>query len=319
MAIKNILLLGGSGFIGSHIANLLATREGIRITVPSRRRERAKHLLPLPGVDVVEADINDPAQLATLVRGQDAVINLVGILHGDSEMPYGRKFAQAHVELPRKLVAAMAQAGVRRLVHMSALKADPKGPSEYLRSKGDGEAIVLAAQGALDVTVFRPSVVFGSGDAFLNTFAKLLKLAPVFPIGFPDARFQPVWVSDVAGAFVASLEDSDTFGRSYELCGPGVYSLRELIQYTGKVTGKPRPLFKLSEGWAYLQAGLLWLAPKPLMSPDNLRSMQVDNVATPGAPVPARWFPASLESVAPTYLAADPNARFNAFRGQAGR
>ncbi|BBN89229.1 MULTISPECIES: complex I NDUFA9 subunit family protein [Azospira] len=319
MAIKNILLLGGSGFVGSHIANLLSAREGIRITVPSRRRERAKHLLPLPGVDVVEANINKEEDLLALMRGQDAVINLVGILHGDSEMPYGRKFAQAHVELPRKVVAAMQQAGVKRLVHMSALKADAKGPSEYLRSKGDGEAIVLAAQGPLDVTVFRPSVIFGAGDSFLNTFAKLLKLAPVFPIGFPDARFQPVCIDDVGQAFVDSLEDSDTFGQTYELCGPGVYSLRELIQYTGKVIGKERPLFKLSEGWAYLQAGLLWLAPKPLMSPDNLRSMQVDNVATPGAKTPARWCPASLESVAPTYLAADPNAKFNTFRGQAGR
>jgi NADH dehydrogenase len=319
MAIKNILLLGGSGFVGSHIANLLATREGIRITVPSRRRERAKHLLPLPGVDVVEANINDEAQLAELMRGQDAVINLVGILHGDSALPYGKKFAQAHVELPRNIVAAMQKAGVKRLVHMSALKADAKGCSEYLRSKGDGEAIVLAAQGVLDVTVFRPSVIFGVGDSFLNTFAKVLKLAPVFPIGFPDARFQPVWVDDVANAFVDVVEKSETFGQAYELCGPGVFSLRELVQYVGKVTGNPRSIFKLSEGWAYLQAGLLWLAPKPMMSPDNLRSMQIDNVATSGAKIPANWSPASLEAVAPTYLAADPNAKFNTYRGQAGR
>lgn len=319
MAIKNILLLGGSGFVGSHIANLLATKEGVRITVPSRRRERAKHLLPLPAVDVVEANINNPEELAALMQGQDVVINLVGILHGDSEMPYGRKFAQAHVELPKKIIAAMKKTGVKRLVHMSALKADPKGPSEYLRSKGDGQAVVLAAQGDLDVTVFCPSVIFGIGDSFLNTFACTLKLLPVFPIGYPDARFQPVWVNDVANAFVASLEDQDTFGQAYELCGPGIFSLRDLIQYTGKVIGKPRPLFKLSEGWAYLQAGLLWLAPKPLMSPDNLRSMQVDSVATPGAKAPAGWHPASLESVAPTYLAADPNAKFNNFRGQARR
>lgn len=320
MAIKNVLLLGGSGFVGGHIAHLLANREGVRVTVPTRHRDHSKHLLTLPSVDVVEADISDADTLVSLMRGQDVVINLVGILHGDSEMPYGKKFAQAHVELPKKIVAAMKQAGVKRLLHMSALRADSKGPSEYQRSKGDGEAIVLAAKNDLDVTVFRPSVIFGLGDSFLTTFAKILKLAPVFPVGFPDARFQPVFVEDVARAFIDSIERSDTFGQAYDLCGPKVYSLRELIQYTGKVIGKPRSLIKLSEGWAYLQAGLLWLAPKPMMSPDNLRSMQVDNVFVSGDQAPAGWNPTSLEAIAPTYLAVgSPKEKFNAMRAHAGR
>jgi NADH dehydrogenase len=156
-----------------------------------------------------EADIRCEKTLTELMRGHDAVINLVGILHSrDVVLPYSRDFAEAHVELPKKIVAACKAAGVRRLVHMSALNADPKGTSEYLRSKGDGEAVVLAAQGELDVTVFRPSVIFGLGDSFLSMFAAVLKKVPFFPLGFGHARFQPVWAADVADAFVDSLRDA---------------------------------------------------------------------------------------------------------------
>ncbi|WP_281985453.1 complex I NDUFA9 subunit family protein, partial [Azonexus hydrophilus] len=224
MSIKKVLLLGGSGFVGTYIVNRLAQR-GIEVTVPTRRRERTKALIMQPGVDMPEANIHCPETLTELVRGHDAVINLVGILHSrDVKFPYSDDFARAHVELPKKIVAACKAAGVRRLVHMSALKADPKGPSEYLASKGDGEAVVMAAAGELDVTVFRPSVIFGLGDSFLSMFAKVLKSAPIFPLGFGHARFQPVWVADVADAFVDSLSDAATFGQAYDLVGPQVYT-----------------------------------------------------------------------------------------------
>lgn len=302
MALKNILLLGGSGFVGGHIAHLLSHRGGLEITIPTRRLERSRDLLPLPGVHLVEADINDPGVLLSLVKGQDGVINLVGILHSDSAQPYGKAFARAHVALPKKVVAAMKQAGVRRLLHMSALKADVQGPSEYLRSKGEGEAVVLAAKDDLDVTVFRPSVIFGQGDSFLTTFARLLRKAPLFPLGYPFARFQPVFVEDVARAFVDSLEDPTSYGRSFDLCGPQIYTLRQLVEYVGKVTGYPRPVVRLPEMVAYLQAGLMALAPRPLMSPDNLRSLQVDNVAEGRDRAPAGWLPTALEAVGPAYL-----------------
>lgn len=321
MDIKKVLLLGGSGFVGTYIANRLSER-GVEVTIPTRRRERSKALITLPHVDMVDADINDENALASLVPGHDAVINLVGILHSrDVKLPYSRDFARAHVELPQKIVAACKAAGVRRLLHMSALQADPQGPSEYLCSKGEGERLVLAARGELDVTVFRPSVIFGLGDSFLNTFAKLLKKLPFFPLGFGHARFQPVWVADVADAFVDALGNTATVGQAYDLCGPRVYTLRELIDYTAELTGSSARVVALSEGWAYLQAGLLWLAPKPLMSPDNLRSMQVDSVCTGGgcATYPG-WRPSALEAVAPTYIAHNtPKGRLDGFRYRAGR
>ena len=320
MAIKKVLLLGGSGFVGTYIVNRLAQR-GIQVTVPTRRRERTKALIMQPGVEMPEVNIHCPQALAELVRGHDVVINLVGILHSrDVQIPYSRDFAEAHVELPKKVIAACQAAGVRRLLHMSALKADPKGPSEYLASKGDGEAVVLAAQGALDVTVFRPSVIFGLGDSFLSMFASVLKKAPVFPLGFGHARFQPVWVGDVADAFVNAMNDESTFGQAYDLVGPKTYTLRELVDYTRELTRSRARVIALSEGWAYLQAGLMWLAPQPLMSPDNLRSMQVDSVADAGSQAPAGWQPTALEAIAPSYVALNtPKGKLDSFRFRAGR
>ncbi len=319
--IKNALLLGGSGFVGTWIANRLS-KAGVRVTIPTRRRERNKANIMLPTVEVVEANIHDEASLVDLMRGQDVVINLVGVLHDhDSQIPYGKGFAAAHVELPKKIVAAMKRAGVRRLVHMSALGADPQGCSEYLRSKGEGEAIVMAAAGDLDVTVFRPSVIFGVGDKFLNTFATVFKYAPYFASGGMKAKFQPVYVGNVADVFVACIEDVRTFGQRYELCGPKVYTLRELVEYVRDLSGyRHKKVKELSDLWAYLQAGLLWLLPNPPMSPDNLRSMDVDNVATPDGQTFPGWNPAALEAVAPTYLGkVAPKSKLDDFRYHAGR
>jgi NADH dehydrogenase len=320
MELKNVLLIGGSGFVGGWIASRLSER-GIRVTIPTRHRDNTKQLIMLPTVDMVEANVNDPQQLAALMQGQDAVINLVGILHDhDSRLPYGNGFARAHIELPKNIIAAMKQTGVRRLVHMSALGASVDAPSEYLRSKGEGEAAVVAAMGELDITVFRPSVIFGPGDAFLGMFAKLLKIFPFFPLGGGAARFQPVYVGDVADAFAGCLTERATFGQTYELCGPKVYSLRDLVEYTGKLIGKPRPIIDLGDGgWAYLQAGLLWLLPNPPMSPDNLRSMEVPSV-TDGTHNYPGWQPMPLESVAPTYLSSiKPRLRLDSYRFRAGR
>ncbi|WP_434514656.1 complex I NDUFA9 subunit family protein [Dechloromonas sp. ARDL1] len=320
MDIKKVLLLGGSGFIGTYIANRLSQR-GIEVTIPTRRRERNKALIIQPGVDMPEANIGCEKTLTELMRGHDAVINLVGILHSrDVVLPYSRDFAEAHVELPKKIVAACKATGVRRLVHMSALNADPKGPSEYLRSKGDGEAVVLAAKGDLDVTVFRPSVIFGLGDSFLSMFANILKKVPFFPLGFGHARFQPVWAADVADAFVDALGDVNTYGQTYELAGPKVYTLRELVDYTKELTGSTATIVPLSEGWAYLQAGLMWLAPSPMLSPDNLRSMEKDSVCEGASKAPANWRPTALEAIAPTYIALKtPKGKLDSFRYRAGR
>lgn len=231
MNIENVCVLGGSGFIGRHICEVLAAK-GYRLRVPTRRRERVKHLTVLPTVELVEADIHDPRTLSWCLRGQHAVINLVGILHGN--------FQQVHVELPRKVVGACKAQGVQRLLHMSALNADVNGPSDYVRSKGQGEIVVR--ESGLAYTVFRPSVVFGPGDRFLTVFARMQSMAPIVPLACANARFQPVYVEDVAAAYAAALEDPEAIGAAYDLCGPKVYTLRELVRYAGEVSGHPRPV-----------------------------------------------------------------------------
>lgn len=306
-AMNRILLLGGSGFVGAALTHKLV-EQGAHVLIPSRQPERCRILAALPGVEVVEADIHDPAALAALISGCDAVINLVGILHGASmQSPYCADFARAHVELPKKVVAACRAAGVRRLVHMSALKADPAGPSEYLASKGDGERIVHEAAPELDVTIFRPSVIFGSGDRFISLFVRIHRLAPVFPLGSGHARLQPVWVGDVADVFAACLDDAATFGKTYDLCGPRAYTLRELVEFAAQLAGRRAPVIPLGDGLARLQASLLWLAPEPLLSPDNLNSLKVDNVCGDGCNCFPGWKPAALEEVAPTHIQTDPS------------
>ena len=312
----NVLVIGGSGFIGRYIVNFLIDR-GCRVVVPARRRDHAKHLIVFPTCDVVEANVNDDAALDRLVAGQQAVINLVGILQGREA-----DFERAHAELPRRILAACAKHKVRRYLHMSALGADANGPSMYQRSKGRGEAAVRAAE--LAWTIFRPSVVFGPEDRFLNTFAQLARFAPFIPLAGADVKFQPVWVEDVAHAFVNALDNPATHGKTYELAGPRIYTLRELVQFSAAAAGHPRRVIGLPEGAARLQARLMELAPgEPLMSRDNLDSMKVDNIASaqPFTPAPELGIAHTpMEPEASLYLAGmHPRSRFGGFRAHARR
>jgi uncharacterized protein YbjT (DUF2867 family) len=323
MRYRNFLVVGGSGFVGRHVVAALAAR-GARVTVPTRRRERARHLLTLPTVDVVEADVGAPGTLEQFAAGCDAVVNLPGVLHSRrgraherGPNDYGPDFAQVHVELPQAVVNACRAAGVKRLLHMSALGADPQGPSEYLRSKGIGERAVLAADD-LAVTVFRPSVVFGPEDSFLNLFAALARFLPVLVLACPEARFQPVYVRDVAEAFVAALEARESHGKAYNLCGPQQYTLRELVQAVCAITGRRRLIVGLGDRLSYLQARLMELAPVKLMTRDNYYSMQVPSVCE--GEFPFGILPAALEAVAPAWLApAGPRARYPDLRRRARR
>jgi len=307
MSPPTVLVLGGSGFVGRYVVGRLVA-SGWRVVVPTRRRERAKHLLLLPTVDVIEADVHDPSTLQQLVSGVAAVVNLVGILN---ESRRGG-FELAHVELPRKLVAACRATGVSRLLHMSALNAGPDGPSRYLRSKGEGERLVEAS--GLGWTIFRPSVIFGREDSFLNMFARLERLPIVMPLACPHARFQPVFIGDVARAFTHSLEDDRTHGKRYNLCGPKDYSLRELVAYVGELTGYNRPLLPLGPALSKVQATLLEHLPGTLMSRDNLASMQLPNVCTGSFPTVFGFEPTPLEAVAPEYLAAGMRDRYAGLR-----
>lgn len=287
------MLLGGAGFLGRHLAAELA-RRSVEVTVPSRRRERAKHLIVLPTVNVVEADINAPGVLERLVRGCDAVINLVGTL-------LERDFERVHAELPGVIASACRAGGVKRVLHVSALGAAADAPSEYQRSKARGERAVLEARD-LDVTVFRPSVVFGPEDRFLNTFARLARYLPVLALACPQARFQPVYVGDVARAMADALDARSAHGKRYDLCGPREYTLKALVEYACAATGRPRLVLGLPPRLSYLQAWVLEHSPGRLMTRDNYRSMQVPNVCAPDCTLPFGLAPTALEAVAPAYL-----------------
>ncbi len=319
MISRNILVIGGSGFIGSAIVAKLCA-QGRRVVVPTRRRDRAKHLILLPTADVVEADVNDPQALAGLMAGMDAVINLVGVLHSDTGSPYGRRFKAAHVDLPRKIGEACVAAGVPRLLHMSSLCAEANAPSMYLRSKAAGEAAVREAASGVALTILRSSVVFGRDDKFINLFAWMQRYAPFVALGKPDAKLQPIWVEDVAQSFVNALDEPRTFGHDYDIAGPKVYTLKQLVEYAGSVSGHPRLVFGLPDRLAYLQAWALEFAPIEMLSRDNLDSTKVDNVIT--APIPAELgiTPAAMEAIVPAYLSGQsPKERYTHLRDHARR
>ena len=310
---NRILVLGGTGFVGRALCDKLVECSGgagQSVIVPTRDPARAKHLQLLPTVQLVRGDVHDEAQLGRLLQGADAVVNLVAILHGSDAA-----FQRVHVDLPRKLAAACQAANVRRVVHVSALGigigtgaggSAGAEPSRYLRSKAAGEAVLRAA--GLDLTLLRPSVIFGEHDRFLNLFASLQAVFPVMPLGGAQARFQPVWVQDVAAAIVRCLADATTIGQTFECTGPGVFSLRQIVECAGRWSGHPRPVIGLPDALARAQALMMECLPgEPLMSRDNLDSMRAPNVAGGTLPGLAALgiTPASMESVAPGYLAAN--------------
>jgi len=294
---NKILVLGGTGFVGRHLCKELA-RLQYRVTVPTRNASRAQAGQSLPSLDLVQADVHDEATLARLVPGHDAVVNLVAILHGSSF-----EFQRVHVELVKKIVRACTDAGVPRLVHISALGAGKDAPSMYQRTKAAGEAAIQGS--SLDWTVLRPSVMFGEGDKFLTLFARLQGVFPIMPLAGADTLFQPVWVGDVVNAIVQCLQRDDTGGRTYEACGPDRFTLRQLVKLAGSLSGHPRPVVSLPPVLARLQAFLMELAPGPtLMSRDNLDSMKVNNVASGQLPgLDALGIsPRALGDIAPTYI-----------------
>ncbi|EDM82281.1 NAD-dependent epimerase/dehydratase [Limnobacter sp. MED105] len=299
------MVIGGSGFLGQAVCNQLA-KAGYRITVPTRRYDKAKHLLTLPTCQIIEANIHDRATLGRLVSGQDIVVNLLGVLHSKPGKPYGQNFRVNHVEFPKALCTAMSKHGAKRIVHVSALGVGVQNPapSMYLRSKTDGEAVVKDS--GLAWTILRPSVVFGREDKFLNTFASLAKIAPFIPLAGADARFQPVSVSDVAKAVFACVEDQgkDTLHNTYDLVGTEIFTLKELVKLSARAVGKNPLVFGIPDVAAKAQAFLMELAPgEPLMSRDNVDSMKIDNIRTSGRTFPLPSYEC-LSVVAHEYLRA---------------
>jgi uncharacterized protein YbjT (DUF2867 family) len=320
---NNILVLGGSGFVGRSLCEKLVVQSGGgggRIVVPSRRPHRAAAIRFLPTVEVVRSDVHLDRDLARLVRGVDTVINLVAILHGSAEA-----FRQVHVDLPQRLSKACQQAGVKRLVHVSALGVQPAlanaAQSNYLRSKTAGEAALHAS--GLDVTILRPSVIFGKHDRFINLFAQLQAVFPVMPLAGVQAQFQPVWVEDVASAIAACLLDASTIGQTIECAGPQVFTLGELVRLAGQWAGQARPVLPLPMVVGQLQALVMECLPgEPLMSRDNLASMKTPNVASGKLPDLARLGinATAIEQVMPEVLAHRRGpARLDPWRARAGR
>jgi len=315
MDIESICLVGGSGFVGSAIARQ-ATRSGLRVRVLTRHPERSRHLTVLPTLELAAGDARDDRALARAFEGMDAAVNLVGILHPGR----GRSFESLHAELPGRLARAARASGIQHLVHVSALGASATAPSEYLRTKAAGESALRAETGPVPWTVLRPSVIFGQGDRFLNLFATLVRLFPVIPLAAANARFQPIWVEDVARCCLAALGDPRSAGRVLELCGPRSYTLAELVRTVATALGRRRAIVPLPAALGKLQAFVLEHLPGQLMTRDNLRSMSVDSVCSGWMDAPCAFEPAALEAVLADYLGSNSaEARYTRYRDLAGR
>jgi uncharacterized protein YbjT (DUF2867 family) len=277
--VRRVVVLGGTGFIGRAFARrCVAQGADLRLNIVTRALAHGAPLRLLPGVDLVQADVHDAAALARVLAGADALVNLIAILHGKAA-----DFERVHVELPRRIGQACRNAGLSHIVHVGALGAAATAPSAYLRSKAAGEAALREA--GVPLTVIRPSVVFGEEDRFLNLFARLQALFPVLPLAGANSRMQPVWVRDVAQALWVCVERGVAAAGIYEAAGPQVFTLAELARGAGRRAGHARPVIALPPALAQAQAWLLEHAPGPtLMSRDNLRSLQVDNVASGALP-----------------------------------
>ena len=295
-----ILLLGGTGFVGRALIDRLV-RDGHYVRVVSRRRERHRDLLVFPTVHVVDGDAHNARALERELRDMqaDAIVNLVGVLNASAA-----GFEAVHVGVPRAMAAAARAAGVKHVLHMSAINARADAPSEYLRSKARGEAVV--EQSGLDWTIFRPNVIFGRHDLFLNRFARLLRLVPgPFPLACPRAQLQPVYVSDVVESFAYALSHRAAIGQRYVLCGPRAYTLEDLVRYVDELIGTHARIVPLNERLSRWQARLLQYVPGKPFTYDNYLSLTLPALCDGAFPIP-NIVPSSLESIAPAYLAAPP-------------
>lgn len=312
---KEVCVLGGSGFVGSAIVAKLDAA-GYSVKVLTRRRESAKHLFLLPNVMVEECNVTDYHSLNSALRGADVVINLLGILHQNRRST----FKAIHHQLPAQLAKICVDLNITRLIHMSSLQAGENAPSQYLRSKGAGEAALHAFQNQLNITIFKPSVIFGRGDSFINLFATLIKTLPVVMLAKADAKFQPVWVEDVATCFVVCIQNNATYDQTYELAGPKVYTFRELIQSVMNALKVQRPIIGLNDKLSYAQAFMMELMPVKLMSRDNVRSMEIDSVSEHAFPAIFKITPTAMETVIPQYLVDQtPRGAYDRFRRHAAR
>ncbi len=301
MLIEKIGIFGGTGFVGTCIANEIAEL-GPRVRIFTRSRDRARHLWPLPNTEVIEIDPNNESDIAEQISKCDAIINLAGIVN--EKRDNGAEFRQVHTELTRMIIKACLDASVKRYVHMSALNAEPFAASYYLRTKGEAENAAMAAHDAgLPTTVFRPSVIFGPNDSFFNRFAKLLRISPALPLACARTKFQPVFVGDVATAIIGALTDRTTFGVRYDLGGPEVETLLNLVRYVAKLVHSKSAIIPLGRTMSTLQANVFEYFPGKPFSRDNLRSASEDSVCRhDNGLVQLGIKPTAIGEVVPAYL-----------------
>ncbi len=302
----NICVMGGSGFVGGSLCEQLV-QAGHRVKILTRSFKTHRQLLVLPGVNLKQIDPYQLGDLFNEFQGQDVVINLIGVLNSDLR---GKKFSQAHEHIPELNSNACQQTGVKRIIHVSALHASETAPSEYLRSKARSEAKLLAARDkGIDVTIFRPSVMFGPNDEFLNRFARLLQRIPLFfPLACPDAKFQPLFVDDLSRAMVQSLTRRSLFNQTFNVCGPKVYTLLELVEYVARLRKLKRKIFGLSDTMSRLQARILQRFPGQPFTLDNYLSMHIDSVCEEDFEQLFGFPPTPLERIAPNWLLDEPVA-----------
>ena len=317
---RRVCVLGGSGFLGSYLCPALA-RAGYQVTVLSRDPERARHLRVLPSLRLVRCNVHDAASLAAAVTGHDAVVNLVGIPNEGRRAD--TRFRSVHRELARKLVAACREEHVDRLLHVSALNADPDhGPSRYLRSKGRAERIVRE-EGGPDFrwTIFQPSVIFGGGDSFITGLAAALRSTPLaLPLVAPGARIAPVWVEDVVAAILKALEDDDTAGECYQLCGPETFTLRQLATLLRDGLGLRKAILPLPAPLSRIAAAVMGFVPGGPVSTDLYHSLSADGVCTGGSFRRLGITPQSLRGIVPRYLGVEgERTHYARFRSRAHR
>lgn len=313
---QNVAVIGGTGFVGRHLVHHLRNRGHFcRIITRHPHRHRALQTV----ADMVATNPYDKNALSAALDGCDTVVNLVGILN---EQGRERSFRRVHVELVDTIVAACQDAKIRRLLHMSALNADEaSGSSMYLRSKGEGENRAhTLGKPSIDVTSFRPSVIFGPDDSFLNRFATLLRIPGPLPLACPDAELSPVFIDDVVAAFANAIDDPATFGHHYELCGPRHYTLQALVQFVAHHTGRSKWIIGLPDWASRFQAKLLQFVPGKPFTPDNYQSLQTPSICKTDGFAPLGIHPASLESAGPRCLSGSvKTSRLDALRRGSGR
>ena len=303
MLIKKIAILGGTGFVGQSLCNRLS-KDGYKLKVPTRNREYNRdNLILLPNLELIETDIHNSDDLKELLIDCDAVINLVGILN--EKRNNGKGFRKVHVELVKNLISICKVHGIRRILQISALGTDAKnGKSFYLKTKGEAEKLLRSNSVGIKTTILKPSVIFGKKDSFFNRFAKLLKICPFFfPLACYKTKFSPIYVLDVVEMIAKSINDPNSYNKSYQLCGPKTYSLKNLISFTSETLDLKCVIIPLNNTLSYFQARVFDFLPNKPFSTDNYLSAQTDSICECNDLFRYNIKPTAIEDIVPQYLA----------------